>query len=559
MTVIPQTEVRLLSGVPLTNKYDHQLTFDNTTEQANYFLGKSSRTFLDFTYQREEVSIKVPTGYDSLYLCNYVMYKNKDFAGKWFYGFITKKEYVNPNTTKVYFEIDVYQTWQFELTFKKSFVEREHTDRWNTDGSPIVNTIAEDLNYGTEYETVSVEQVVPMTDVFYLVIVCQKRMDTNGDTIEPIQNGGIQPLTYYIHPFKMDGSVPAITVDGQPQTLSSVKEVLLTLYKSTVAVNNISALYVTEYIGEGSLNFQMSKMEPVNIETTNVTTLRVVNYQTYNDKTISLGDKYEGFTNVTESKLLMHPYTVTILSDMKGNQQEIKSEYIQGNTLAINVKGSMGVSNKVAYNVKNYLMSDTIENSGEVAISNGIINNSPNDVPIITDLLSAYLQGNRNTLENQKSSILWNQSLGAVGNALTASPLGMVHGLGNGYLEMKGLLAKQQDINNTPPQLNRLGGNTAFDYGNGIKGLYVIKKEITDEYRDRLTDFFKMYGYKINDLKVPNLKTREHFNFVKTGGAIIFGNAPNDDINRIKEMFDTGVTLWHGDWVGEYGLSNGEV
>jgi hypothetical protein len=87
----------------------------------------------------------------------------------------------------------------------------------------------------------------------------------------------------------------------------------------------------------------------------------------------------------------------------------------------------------------------------------------------------------------------------------------------------------------------------------------VIKKEITDEYRKKLTDFFKMYGYKLNEVKVPNLKTRQHFNFVQTVGANITGNIPQEDIEKLVSMFNNGVTLWHGDWVGDYSQTNGEL
>jgi hypothetical protein len=104
MSVIPNTEVRLLSNVPLNMTYEHQLTFDSDVDQSLYFKNKSIFTFTDFTYQRESQAIRVPQGYDSLYNCNYLMYRNNDFGGKWFYGFITKREYVNPNMTLIHFE-----------------------------------------------------------------------------------------------------------------------------------------------------------------------------------------------------------------------------------------------------------------------------------------------------------------------------------------------------------------------------------------------------------------------------------------------------------------------
>lgn len=589
MIVTPQTEVRLCSNVPLLNTYEHQRTFTDATSQASYFIGKAAHTFTDFTYIRQDGSIKVPKGRDSLYNCNYLMFRNSDFGSKWFYAFITKLEYVNPDTTKVYFELDVYQTWQFEITFNPSFVVREHAKRFNVDGTPVINTVDEGIDYGSEYVTKSITQFVPYDTVFFLVIVATQKMDTNNPgKITPTLNGSPQPLSYYIHPFKMDGSSPNVSLDGTPVNLSPVSDVLKGLYTQEGAVNNIAALYVTEYPGvnltyaNNTLSLSMANFDHATIQDTDQTfnTLYVKSVPTYQTLYKNYGDKYAGFTSVTESKLLMYPYTVTVLSDLKGNHQEIKNEMIDSSDLSITVKGSLGTSNKVSYNVRNYLMQETgLDHSEEAAIQTGIINNNPNDVPIISDLLAAYLQGNRNSLQNQQNQIMWNGIgnmfsgfAGGVGSAglskrMGVSPMGavangvgdMVNSFADTYFQIQGMMAKQKDLDTMPPQLSRLGNNTAFDYGNDIKGLYIIKKEITSEYRKKLTDYFKMFGYKLNELKTPNLKSRQHFNYIQTVGANITGNVPQDDLNRIKEMFNNGVTLWHGDWVCDYSRVNGEV
>jgi hypothetical protein len=564
MTVIPNTEVRLLSGVPFNQSYEHTRKFNNEGEQSAYFLSKAQYTFLDFTYQREEQSIKVPRQYDDLYLSNYVMYRNTSFGSKWFYGFITNREYINPNTTKIFFELDVYQTWQFDMTWNPSFVEREHANRWNVDGTPVINTVDEGLSYGTEYDTSSVLQWLPFDGVYFLVIVAKKTMHGGTATagkIVPMLNGSPQPLTYYIHPFKLDGSSPTVMSDGMDISISTISEVLTGLYTQTDAVNNIVSLYITDYIGYNNvLNGSSSYVEQATIEDANgnFNTLYLKNMPSYETKESSMGDKWAGYTPVTESKLLMSPYTQLIIDDFKGNRATFKTEYINNTELKLTVKGSIGTSNKVSYGIQDYNF-DANGMKPQLSDEFALINNTPNDVPIITDLLAAYLQGNRNSLENQKAGIIWNQVFGSIGNAMTKNPMGIIHGVGNGYLQMQGLLAKQADIANTPPNITKMGSNTAYTFGNGYGGVYVIRKQIKPEYIKKLTDFFKMCGYKINEVKLPNLHTRQHFNFVKTVGANIVGNIPNNDITKIKEIFDKGVTLWHVDNVTDYSLSNGEI
>ena len=119
--------------------------------------------------------------------------------------------------------------------------------------------------------------------------------------------------------------------------------------------------------------------------------------------------------------------------------------------------------------------------------------------------------------------------------------------------------AKIQDINNIPPTVSNLGNNTMFDTGWKNMHFYVMIKTIRPEFRTQLTNYFKMFGYKVNKLEIPNLKSRENYNYIKTIDANIVGNIPSNDLSAIKGIFDKGVTIWHTDNVGDYSLSNDEV
>ena len=68
---------------------------------------------------------------------------------------------------------------------------------------------------------------------------------------------------------------------------------------------------------------------------------------------------------------------------------------------------------------------------------------------------------------------------------------------------------------------------------------------IKSEYAKMIDDFFTMYGYKVNSVKIPNITGRSNWNYVKTIDSIIIGNVPQNDLQEIKNMFDDGVTLWH--------------
>ena len=577
----PNTDLRLLSQIPLTSDYEHTMLFSSKQEQLNYFDSKRTHTFLDFTYQREEVAVKIPVSVDTVTNCNYVMYKNTSFTDKWFFAFITRKEYVNPNTCRLHIQTDVFQTWMFDIQYRKCYIDRQHVNRWDGSGNPIAYTTEENLDYGTEYETVSVTQYTPYEDLLFLVIVSKGTLHNDASTtppivekeIVPIHNGLPQPLSYYVHPFRRLGGSLTTKVNGVVRSLSNINKALTNLFTHDSSVNNIVSVYVTDYMGRyvnysgTTADFDGEAFKDVTIADDvheNITTLYVRDMTEYHELTHDFGNKYDGFVRGSESKLMMYPYAVTILSDMKGNQVEIKNEYINDTNLNIRVRGSLGTSNKLSYSVDSYLTHNNVDFEGmsTVTLEKAVINKEPNDLPVLNDYLSAFLQGNRNALQVQRESQLFNAFTGVMGGAFGGG-LGAVAGtavsMGQSYFQIQGLNAKIQDISNVPPSMSSMGGNPYFDYGNGLCGLYVIKKQITVEKRSKLTDYFHMFGYKVGKLEVPVLKSRQHFNYIKTVGCAIHGNIPQEDIQEIRQIFDTGVTLWHGDFIGNYAFENNEV
>ena len=127
ITVTPQGNV-YLCNVPLENDYKNQLTFDSLQDQLTYFNSKIVKTFDNYTYMKKDNVIKVGVNIDEILGCNYLFYRNTGFSNKLYFCFITDKEYINENVTALYIETDVYQTYQFDMTFDYSFVEREHVD-----------------------------------------------------------------------------------------------------------------------------------------------------------------------------------------------------------------------------------------------------------------------------------------------------------------------------------------------------------------------------------------------------------------------------------------------
>lgn len=127
MAVQPNTNLYLLK-CPLELSNKHQLTFSNKEAQFSYFDNLQKLEVERISYQRKDSMIRYPAHIDSLMDYNYCMYQNDNYNDKWFFAFIVNMEYVNDNMTNIYIKTDVFQTWQFDIVYKQSFVEREMID-----------------------------------------------------------------------------------------------------------------------------------------------------------------------------------------------------------------------------------------------------------------------------------------------------------------------------------------------------------------------------------------------------------------------------------------------
>jgi hypothetical protein len=577
MATVPSsgTNIRFLSGIKFSNDYKHTRWFDSAAEQLNWWANQTVvYTYSDFNIQRvdDKTFIRLNVDIDNLWGVNYVVFYNKT-QGRHFYAFVTKLEYIQKNRTDVHIQLDVVQTWMFDMNWQPSYVVREHCPLWNSDGSPVINTVPEDLNYGTDYKVAKVDQYRAYDNLYFLVVVSKKTLQSPS-VYQWSVNGLPQHLCFYVHPFKLDGSVPTSNMTLTPY----VGDVITNIYTNTSDVNNVVSMYVTDmlpdnpYYDGATINFDTNKYASVAIGSANTLMAQNVSYSSWIK---DMGNKYSGFSSVTESKLLMYPYTVTIIDDFKGNRIELKNEYIDSPDLILDIRGSLGTSNKTVYSVKDYLNGQLSDDGvkEKVSMEHALIDNNPNDIPVMVDMLAAYIQGNRNSLQVQKNKIEFNADMGIAGgliggiaSIMGGTPVGalssgtsIIKSGGDAMLQAQALQAKQKDISNVPPSIAKMGSNSYFDYGNGYTGVWIIKKEITPEYRKKLTDFFNMYGYKKNEVKIPNFHTRQYWNYVQTNSCVIQGNFNHEDLEEIKSVFDGGITLWHTDNIGNYSLSNGVI
>lgn len=96
-----------------------------------------------------------------------------------------------------------------------------------------------------------------------------------------------------------------------------------------------------------------------------------------------------------------------------------------------------------------------------------------------------------------------------------------------------------------PPQAkgNTNSGDVAF--ASGASNFTFRNMCVRREFAEIIDEYFSMFGYKVNATKVPNIRGRRNWNFVKLHDANISGVIPQADLSEIKSIFNRGITFWH--------------
>ena len=116
--------ITLIKGYKYNNSYDYIKTFNSKVEQKTYFNSLQKITIDETNYIKERDSFNIKYDYDFLVTegVNYIIFNN---GYKDIFAFIVSKEYIRKDITRIHYEIDVIQTFLFDFTINKSFVERK--------------------------------------------------------------------------------------------------------------------------------------------------------------------------------------------------------------------------------------------------------------------------------------------------------------------------------------------------------------------------------------------------------------------------------------------------
>ena len=550
MVIAPNNEIILLN-IPLEIDNKNQLTFSNITAQYNYFSGLSDKKLYNkITYVRKDGYVRIDDCYDNLIKYNYCMYQNTNFSEKWYYAYIVKMEWLSPNSTKVYIKTDVWQSYQFDINFLSSFVEREHIAV--AQDLPGANLINEGLETGEYIENASTS--INGLGICYAIAYARDPSDVGGGTSlynGCMVNGIASGLWYYI------GSMNAI--------LSKLKDINDHAHGDDVkAVYSIPTVAIFGWDDEYTINELDDRYQVWGFW---------VNNQFYGDgREFTLSSTPSSLNGYTprNKKLLQYPFCYLGFTPTNGQQSIFRYEDFTSGTPSFKLISEINPNPSVYFIPKNY------KGSSGVNVSESVITNGYPSIAYKTDYFSNWIAQNSNIINFNKERIEAEYQLGVGSSAInymmgainTSVGLASETGIGGGFIGSTANIlyntwANRQradmDIQSQMLQVEKqkmlpnsgnVGGSNAtllgYDYMNSdVFTRYTIKSQ----FAQRIDLYFDMYGYRTDTLKIPNLNNRPNWNYVKTIGANIIQatgkSIPQEDLQEIKAMFDSGVTLWH--------------
>lgn len=512
----PNTSVWVCRGVKTDKTYNHVLLFGSASARFNYFTSKAVRSFDRYSYQRTERYLTIGVNSEIIEECNYLVFTNRTFSDKVYYAFIDRIEYVSDSTSRIYFTMDIMQTWFPDCTLHPCFIDRQHAPSDNIGD----NLVADDLDCG-DYVDSFIQSYDTNAKITFLCTFNSDYSDATGDMLAGMYNGLVE------HQFD-DATSAGRFIDGAVEAAKS---------------DGIVACYMSP--GE---------------KTTRIDLPREDNADGYGPR---------------NKKLFTYPYCYHRVFDstMKLNAV-FKDEYFRNNVkqLLLVTTGGQGSPEigVLPLNYKVYAQLGPETNMAEAVFARPYPTCAYN-----TDIYKAYMAQNASSIFVQDTHNNFNAAMSMVKTsaalatnvALMSNPItagiGLVgtaaaaQGTANEAANVASVNAKHDDMDRLPPQTNGTPSvSLAYMSTAGVK-VYVTYHTVTRQYAKIIDDYWTVYGYPYHSVQVPNITSRSQWNYIRCGNSCITGPVPADALRLINDIFNRGVTFWHNpENVGRYELSN---
>ena len=541
MNISPNTKIVICQDVPLDNTYEHTIHFgyareyQHLADQYNYFYSKRKYVFEPTTYQRvNSNTLRIQMIADNLYNCNYLMFQNTNFrtenthysGDKWFYAFITSVNYINNAVTEITYEIDVMQTWMFDYVISSAYVERQHSGTDAIGDNLVPETIVPTMYVTTSEVTWPIVPTINNASIpgYHpkAMIMATEPANTTPDTLLRVTNINGIPCYCICQVYDMvtqkqlfDDVIDAYS--GTPDRIIGLFTVPPVFNHMAVSSDANELLVNTGSIYYPSTNIYGGTFDGYTPKNNKMYTYPYNKLKVQNSFAEVKEYKFElfGFESngsirfddvevaVPKPSMLLYPH------DYAGNQGNIEE------ALAV------GDYPEGAYTGDSFMMwlhTGMIQDIASIATA-GL---SANLIPDNSDTVGHNI-GKRNLYS-------------AIGNSIA-------HGL--------------QALDAPDPMYGNLSAKGAyFVHPGGFSFKLKTERPVYSQAK-MVDDFFTRFGYAQNKIMTVDTYTRTHWTYTKTLDCTIVGSVPADDMAKIKDIFNTGITWWiNPSEIGNFTLDN---
>ena len=504
--VEPNGTIIVAKGITWDNSGKDVVSLASLSSVLSFVQQHAVYTGTDFTYIRSEpgTPLRLPISADSIFSANYIAYTNTGFSDRWFFGFITKVEYKSPTTCFVYFEEDIWTNWFYSSTFKTCFVEREHVN----DDTVGANTVPENLEKGP-YITTNFKRWTPAN----LQLVCF----TSEQVTDYEPNKG---YTERSPGFWGGMYIPCFSYEfGNIKYVSGTS---ITNFLSKWDSIGKSQSIIGFYIMPGNNIPPNSDIIPIDVDVPEISTS----------------------VTVRNNKLKTYPYTM-LLAEGGGSSAELRYENFSTNPSFTCITSYSPDPTYILwpnnYNGLDYDLSHSISLSGWPQL------------PWTNNAYQNYIAQKNSKLLNG----LVTTAITTVASAVIGGPVVGISAATLGMAETVGASIGESIVNTpVPAQMNgKINGIDILCLDNRM-AFTISCKTLKPEYARIIDDYFTRFGYKVMRNKVPNITGRPAFNYIKTIGAVVEGDIPEYAKEKMQDLLNIGVTIWHTTDVGNYAIAN---
>lgn len=532
MVIVPNSRIRLLKS-PIELDERNQLTFSDVNAQTSYFLSLPFLEYDNCTYQRKDNVIRYetePNGitYEDLLGYNYCMYQNTSYDNKWFYAFITGVKYINDGMTELTIETDVIESWKFEINYKPSFVEREHV----SNDALGLHTVPEGLETG-EYTEAGIEHYSELDDTCTVMATTRKITDLEAFEGQFV-GSKYEGVNYYIFKGVLSDTYSIsdqwTVFNAVIDRYSAYRDDITCLFTAPQKLVGWKATGTTWRGVNGTIiTYRNASENSYNAVTLNDFSFNrattIGSYSPKNNKTLCFPYNYFTLSNNNGANAVFHYEDFTYTNDAPNTIKfGVKGVVMPGCSIRAIPKNYKGQS-------EDYLEGLTCAKYPTCSWANDTYTNwlTQNSVNFAID--AAYKVGGLVV-----GGAMLASGVGAIGGGamISGSIIGISESLKSIYQHSFSPVQAEGDINS---------GDISFTLNK--TGFDVHKYQVREEYARIIDNYFTMFGYKVNTLKTPEFESRLNWNYIKTNGLNITGDIPQEDMQKIKDIFNNGITFWH--------------